>query len=113
MIDPRLDDMSIDDHKNLRDNYDVFVHITKKKGEETSVIHFLGNAPQAFGCFGQILKSVLPRAEDEGESKIDVMNFYMSILIGSALLDEPSLCVNLSKIDLSKMDLKNGGTSNE
>lgn len=108
MIDPRLDDMSTDDLKNTRDNYDVFVHITKKKGEQPAVIHFAGDAKHAFRCFGQILKSILQRAEDEGKSKKDVMDFFMGNLIESALFDEPSLCM-----DLSKMDLKNGGTGDE
>ena len=108
MIDPRLDDMSTDDLKNTRDNYDVFVHITKKKGEQPAVINFAGDAVKAFRCFGQILKSVLQRAEDEGKSKKDVMDFFMGNLIESALFDETSL-----SMDLSKMDLKNGGISDE
>ena len=91
MIDPRLDDMSTDDLKNTRDNYDVFVHITKKKGEQPAVINFAGDAVKAFRCFGQILKSVLQRAEDEGKSKKDVMDFFMGNLIESALFDETSL----------------------
>ena len=108
MIDPRLDDMSTDDLKNTRDNYDVFVHITKKKGEQPAVINFAGDAVKAFRCFGQILKSVLQRAEDEGKSKKDVMDFFMGNLIESALFDETSL-----SMDLSMMYLKYGGISDE
>lgn len=108
MIDPRLDDMSPADLKKARDDYDVFVHITKKKEEQTSTIQFAGNAAKAFRCFGQILKSALQHAEDEGKSKKDAMDFLVGNLIESALFDEPSL-----SMDLSKMDLKNGGTSDE
>ena len=108
MIDPRLDDMSTDDLKNTRDNYDVFVHITKKKGEQPAVIHFAGDAAHAFRCFGQILKSALQHAEDEGKSKKDAMDFLVGNLIESALFDEPSLCW-----DLSKIKPKNGGSSDE